>query len=285
MRRRIPATKATKMSDQPELQRLQKVMAAAGVASRRASENLINEGRVTVDGEVAHIGMKVDAGSVDIRVDGERINADPDKVYIILNKPQGVVTTADDPEGRPTVMDLINLPMRLYPVGRLDMDTEGLLLLTNDGELTHQLLHPSFEVPRTYVALVPGPVRRGLQQELRDGVELDDGHARARSVRVVEEQHGKVLLELIMTEGRKREVRRMLDAVGLNCERLARINYGGVEMGELRQGKWRFLTQREVGLLFEAVGSGPVERDAKNKRRASRKATSTDERRRRGQQR
>ncbi len=239
------------MSDQQE--RLQKVMAAAGVASRRASEELIAEGRVTVNGEVAELGCKVDGASDDIRVDGERINADPDRVYVMLNKPRGVVTTVDDQEGRRTVMDLVNLPMRLYPVGRLDLDTEGLLLLTNDGDLTHDLLHPSRQVQRTYVALVPGPMKRPAMQQLREGVELEDGTARPVSVEVLEEQRGKVLLQLVMTEGRKREVRRMLAAVEHPVERLARVAFGGVELGDLRQGKWRFLTQQEVGRLHAAV--------------------------------
>jgi len=241
------------MSDD-RLERLQKAMAAAGVASRRASEELIAEGRVTVNGEVAELGRKVDPASDDIRVDGERINADPDKVYVLLNKPRGVVTTVDDPEGRPTVIDLVNLPMRLYPVGRLDLDTEGLLLLTNDGDLTHDLLHPSRQVPRTYVVLVPGPFKRSAVQELLDGVELDDGTARPTSVEVLEEQRNKALVQVVMTEGRKREVRRMFAAIGHPVERLARVAFGGVELGDLRQGNWRFLTQQEVGRLHAAVG-------------------------------
>jgi 23S rRNA pseudouridine2605 synthase len=258
-------------------ERLQKILAHAGVASRRASEELIAEGRVTVDGELATLGQKADATTADIRVDGERINADPDLVYLMLNKPQGVVTTVDDPEGRPTVMDLVNLQQRLFPVGRLDMDTEGLLLMTNDGELAHALMHPSFEVEREYLALVPGPVRKRTLAELRQGVELEDGLARPKHVEVLEEARSKALVLVVMTEGRKREVRRMLGEVGLHVERLARTAYGGVEIGELRQGKWRFLTQLEVGLLFRAVegrGRGGAELEA---RRASR-----DERRRRG---
>lgn len=261
------------MNNQQE--RLQKVMAAAGVASRRASEELIAAGRVTVNGEVAELGCKVDGTSDDIRVDGERINTDPDRVYVMLNKPRGVVTTVDDPEGRRTVMDLVNLPMRLYPVGRLDKDTEGLLLLTNDGDLTHDLLHPSRQVQRTYVALVPGPIRRPAMQRLKEGVELDDGTARPVSVEVIEEQRGKVLLQLVMTEGRKREVRRMLAAVEHPVERLARVAFGGVELGDLRQGKWRFLTQQEVGRLHAAVEGRPgaprqqrVTRDERRNRRS-----------------
>ncbi len=234
-------------------ERVQKLMAAAGIASRRASEELIAQGRVTVNGRPAELGMKADPATAEIRVDGERVNVNPEKVYIMLNKPRGVITTADDPEGRPTVLDLINLQTRLFPVGRLDMDTEGLLLLTNDGDLAHALTHPSYEVPRVYVALVPGPVRKKTLSEIRHGVELDDGVARPRSIHVAEEAKSRALLEIVMTEGRKREVRRMLEAVGLRVERLARIAYGGVEMSELGQGKWRFLTQEEIGRLFAAI--------------------------------
>jgi 23S rRNA pseudouridine2605 synthase len=266
-------------------ERVQKVLAAAGVASRRACEELIAEGRVTVNGRVVELGDRCHPTDDEIAVDGERINTDPDKLYVVLNKPRGVVTTADDPQGRPTVVDLVNLPQRLYPVGRLDQDTEGLLLLTNDGELTHQLLHPSYEVERVYVALVPGPVRKKSLAALREGVELDDGVARARRARVLEEEHGRALVELVMTEGRKREVRRMFAALGLTVERLARVSYAGVELGELRQGKWRFLTQAEIGRLHAAVQGKPKrsdhgqrhssrrERDARaaNRARASRR--------------
>ncbi|MEX0868445.1 MAG: pseudouridine synthase, partial [Nitriliruptoraceae bacterium] len=193
-------------------QRLQKLMAAAGIASRRASEKLIAQGRVTVNGETAELGRKVDPVHDDVRVDGERINVDPERVYIMVNKPRGVITTAEDPQGRPTVMDLVNLPQRLFPVGRLDQDTEGLLLMTNDGALAHALMHPSFAVERVYVALVPGPVRKKALSRLREGIDLDDGRARAARVRVLEEERSKSLLEIVMTEGRKREVRRMLGA-------------------------------------------------------------------------
>lgn len=249
-------------------ERLQKVLAAAGVASRRASEELIAQGRVTVNGEVAELGRKVDAARDVVEVDSERINVDPERVYVLLNKPQGVVTTADDPEGRPTVLDLVNLPQRLFSVGRLDRDTEGLLILTNDGELAHALTHPSFEVERTYVALVPGPVRRRAITELTAGVELEDGLARARRVRVLEEERGKALVEIVMTEGRKREVRRMFGAVGLTVQRLARVAFDGVELGDLRQGKWRFLTQAEIGALHAATRRG---RTPERQRRSSRR--------------
>jgi 23S rRNA pseudouridine2605 synthase len=235
-------------------ERLQKVMAAAGVASRRASEELISAGRVTVNGERAELGRKVDVSIDVVEVDGERVQLDPDRVHLMLNKPQGFVTTVDDPEGRPTVMDLVNLPQRLFPVGRLDRETEGLLLLTNDGELANRLLHPSRGVERVYLALVPGPVRKPVLARLREGVELDDGIARPQRVRVVEEERSKALLEVVMTEGRKREVRRMLGAVGLTVERLVRVAFGGVELGDLRQGKWRFLSQQEIARLHRASG-------------------------------
>jgi 23S rRNA pseudouridine2605 synthase len=234
-------------------ERLQKVLAAAGIASRRACEELIAQGRVSVNDEVATLGDKVDAEHDIVTLDGERINVDPQKVYLMLNKPRGVVTTADDPEGRPTVLDLVNVRQRVFPVGRLDQDTEGLLLLTNDGELANALMHPSYEVERIYVALVPGPVRRDALQELRAGVRLSDGPARPRSVRQLEQEKGKALLEIVMTEGRKREVRRLLGAAGLQVQRLARVSYGGVELGDLRQGKWRFLTQEEIGRLHGAT--------------------------------
>ena len=247
------------------LERLQKVLAAAGVASRRASEELIQQGRVRVDGEVAEIGQKVDATTAVIKVDGERVNVDVDLTYVVLNKPRGVVTTADDPEGRPTVVEYVQLPQRLFPVGRLDQDTEGLLLLTNDGELTNKLLHPSYEVERTYLALVRGSVRRHVLAELRDGVMLEDGIAKPRRARVIEDQNERTLLEIVMTEGRKREVRRMVDAVGLHLERLARTAYGGIEIGDLKQGRWRHLSHTEVSTLYAAVGEGdrpPAERKA-----------------------
>jgi 23S rRNA pseudouridine2605 synthase len=234
-------------------ERLQKLLAAAGIASRRACEELISQGRVSVNGEIATLGDKADGARDVVALDGERVNVDPEKVYVVLNKPRGVITTADDPEGRPTVIDLVNVRQRVFPVGRLDQDTEGLVLLTNDGELANALMHPSYEVERIYVALVPGPVRREVLARIREGIELDDGLARPRSVRQLEQEKSKALLEVVMTEGRKREVRRLLGNAGLTVERLARVSYGGVELGDLRQGKWRFLTQGEIGRLHAAT--------------------------------
>jgi 23S rRNA pseudouridine2605 synthase len=238
-----------------EGERLQKVLAAAGIGSRRTCDELIAEGRVTVDGETAVVGQRVDPTRVEVRVDGERVNVNPELVYLMLNKPRGYVTTADDPEGRPTVVDLIDVDQRVFPVGRLDLDTEGLLLLTNDGGLAHALTHPSYEVPRVYVAQVVGRPDRRQLAELRRGVELEDGPAHAREVRVMGEARQRAMLELVLTEGRKREVRRMLDAVDLPVERLARVAYGGVELGDLRQGRWRPLTQQEIGRLYAAIGA------------------------------
>lgn len=256
-------------------ERLQKVMSAAGVASRRASEELIRAGRVRVDGETAHIGQKVDAATVDIRVDGERINTNPELEYVMLNKPQGVVSTASDPRGRPTVVEMVQGTARLFPVGRLDLDTEGLLLLTNDGELTNALLHPSSEVERTYVALVNGPVRRATFRQLRDGVELEDGMARPTRVEELGSEKNQVLLQLVLTEGRNREVRRLLATVGHPVERLARVAFGGVELGELRQGRWRHLTQQEVGRLHAAVEGRAGAPDAARTTRDERRRRST----------
>lgn len=262
-----------------EPQRLQKLLAAAGIASRRASEELIAQGRVTVNGDVAELGRKA-LPTDDIRVDGERVNADPDLVYVLLNKPRGVITTADDPEGRPTVVEMVDLPVRLFPVGRLDLDTEGLLLLTNDGDLAHKLMHPSYEVPRIYVALVPAPVKPEQLSSLRDGVQLDDGVAQVSEVSVLEEERGKALVQLTIREGRKREVRRMLAAVGLPVDRLARVAYAGVELGELRQGKWRHLTHTEVAMLHAAVEDRPgpdrSKRVTRDERRARRQAGGRD---------
>lgn len=234
-------------------ERLQKVLSAAGVASRRAAEELIAQGRVTVDGRVAQLGDRVDPRRAEVRVDGRRVNVDPERVYVMLNKPRGVVSTLRDPQGRPTVADLVNLPQRLHPVGRLDRDTEGLLLLTNDGELTHRLLHPSSQVPRVYLALVRGQVRKPVLAQLRQGVELSDGLAKPRRVAIVDRGAGRTLLELELTEGRNREVRRLLGAVGLYLERLARVAFDGLTLSDLRQGKWRFLTPQEVSTLWEAV--------------------------------
>lgn len=239
-----------------KVERVQKILAQAGVASRRASEELIAQGRVAVDGRVVSLGDKVDPGQQVVTVDGERVPTDPSLAYLLLNKPKGVVTTLSDPEGRPTVSDFVPAPPRVYPVGRLDVDTEGLLLLTNDGELAHRLTHPSYEVSKTYVAQVQGHLRRRSRRQLLEGVELEDGLASARSVRELGETGNESLVELVITEGRKREVRRMLREVGLPAQRLARVAMGPLKLGETKPGKFRPLTSAEVRDLYRAVGLG-----------------------------
>jgi 23S rRNA pseudouridine2605 synthase len=242
-------------SDDTEGVRLQKVLAAAGVGSRRASEELIAQGRVAVDGEVVReMGKRVDPNTAVIHVDGRRINVRSDLVYLALNKPRGVLTTMSDERGRPTVGDLIkDRPERLFHVGRLDADTEGLLLLTNDGDLAHRLMHPTFGVAKTYLATVPGPIARDVGRRLLAGVELDDGPARADAFRVVQTQGDRAIVELTLHEGRNRIVRRMLAAVGHPVERLVRTSVGPVRLGGQRVGTLRELTADELGGLYQEL--------------------------------
>lgn len=237
-------------------ERVQKILAAAGLGSRRACEELIAQGRVTVDGAPITLGAKADARDQVITVDGERIHTNPQLAYFLLNKPRGVVTTVSDPQGRPTVMDLVPTNPRVYPVGRLDRDTEGLLVLTNDGELANRLAHPRFEIEKTYVAQIRGTVRRRALRELLEGVTLEDGPARARSVRELASASDHTLLEVVLAEGRKREVRRMLAAVGIPLERLARVKIGPLPLGDISPGKFRPLNGSEVRRLYVAVGLG-----------------------------
>ena len=242
--------------DEPGGVRLQKVLAAAGVGSRRHCEELIGAGRVEVDGEVVRrFGARVDPQRQIIRVDGRRIPARSDLVYLALNKPAGVLTAMSDSRGRTTMADLLGSGSeRLFHVGRLDYDTEGLMLLTNDGELAHRLTHPRFGVPKTYLAEVTGPVSRGLSHQLLTGVELDDGAASADKFRVVEQVAGRALVEITLHEGRKHIVRRMLAAVGHPVTRLVRTQVGPVALGSLPPGATRPLSTREVGDLYAAVG-------------------------------
>lgn len=239
----------------PQGTRLQKVLSTAGVASRRAAEQLMVEGRVTVNGRVAaRLGMRVDPERDRIEVDGQRVAASSRRSYLMLNKPQGVVTTARDPRGRPTVIDLVRSRERIYPVGRLDAETRGLVILTNDGPLAHRLTHPRWEVPRVYLAKVHGQVTDAAVRRLVSGVRLDDGPARAASARVAARGKRRSQVELTMTEGRKREVRRMLAAVGHPVIELARVRFGPLSLKGLPEGRWRALTPQEVGALLETVG-------------------------------
>jgi 23S rRNA pseudouridine2605 synthase len=236
--------------------RLQKVMAAAGVGSRRACEELIAKGRVSVDGAVVREqGMRIDPETAVVRVDDMRINTGTGRTYLALNKPRGMVTAMTDPEGRPTVGDLIEQRTdRLFHVGRLDAETEGLLLLTNDGELSHRLTHPSYEVPKTYFAEVIGPIARDVGRRLKAGIELEDGIAKADEFRLMSSSGNRVMLELVLHEGRKHIVRRMLEEVGHPVQRLVRTSIGPVHLGDMRAGKMRPLTAQELSALFAAVG-------------------------------
>lgn len=236
----------------PELfegERLQKVLARAGIGSRRVAEQMIDEGRVRVNGEVAVLGRRVDPEHDVVAVDGTPIGTAQGLAYRLLNKPAGVVATADDPQGRPTVVQLVPAEPRVVPVGRLDADTEGLLLLTNDGQLHHRLTHPSFGVEKEYLAEVEGTLTPGTLQRLRYGIELDDGRtapARASSP-------APNLLKLTLHEGRNRQVRRMCEAVGHPVVRLVRTRIGPLTDPQLRPGTWRDLTRDEVRALERAV--------------------------------
>ncbi len=244
------------LTDVPGGVRLQKVLAAAGVGSRRHCEELIGAGRVEVDGQVVRrFGARVDPESQVIRVDGKRIPARQDIVYLAFNKPRGVLTAMSDDRGRKTIVDFLgDRAERLFHVGRLDYDTEGLMLLTNDGELAHRLAHPSYEVAKTYWAEVPGPVPRDLGRRLQAGVELDDGVAVADKFRVLEQTGGRAMVEITLHEGRKHIVRRMLAEVGHPVSRLLRTTVGPIKLGSLRPGATRDLTTKEIGELYAAVG-------------------------------
>ena len=239
--------------------RLQKVLSQAGIASRRVAERMILDGRVEVDGHVVtEMGTRVDPATAEIRVDGARIVLDDTMVYLAVNKPRGMHSTMSDDRGRPCIGDLVEHRVRgnkkLFHVGRLDADTEGVLLLTNDGELAHRLMHPSFEVPKTYLATVTGSVPRGLGKKLRAGIELEDGPVRVDDFAVVDAVPGKTLVRVVLHEGRKRIVRRMLAAAGYPVESLVRTDIGAVTLGDQRPGSIRALTRKEVGDLYKAVG-------------------------------
>ena len=235
--------------------RLQKALAQAGIASRRNSELLIEQGRVEVDGTVVtEFGTRVDPAVSVIRVDGERIPPITDHAYLVLNKPRGVVTTMADPQGRPCIADYVHdRPERLFHIGRLDTDTEGLLLLTNHGEFAHRLAHPSYEVSKTYVAEVDGNVKPGVLRHLLDGVKLEDGPAQADTVKIVSSIKGRTLIQITLHEGRNRIVRRMFEAVGHPVKRLTRTAIGPVRRGNLHTGELRDLDPKELGQLLDLV--------------------------------
>jgi 23S rRNA pseudouridine2605 synthase len=251
---RAPGT-ATGPSSDGGAERLQKVLAAAGVGSRRACEDLIFRRRVTVDGRVAQLGDKVDPATAVIHVDGERLVTDTRLVYLAMNKPRGVVSTMADEKGRSALADFLGrVEERVYHVGRLDADSEGLLLLTNDGTLAHRLMHPSYGVPKTYLCEVAGPLPRNVGRRLLAGVDLEDGPAKVDAFRVVDTLGRTAQVEITLHEGRKHIVRRLLDEVGHPVSRLVRTAIGPIRLGDLRPGRTRRLTNAEVAALFKAVG-------------------------------
>jgi 23S rRNA pseudouridine2605 synthase len=238
----------------PDGVRLQKLLAAAGVGSRRVCEDLISQGRVSVDGQVVtELGVRIKATQT-VHVDGVRVQLDESRVYLAFNKPIGVVTSMSDELGRVDIGDFVaNRKERLFHVGRLDADTEGLLILTNDGDLAHRLQHPRYGVLKTYLAQIPGPVPRDLGRRLREGIELDDGPVRVDSFKVVDSAPGKALVEVVLHEGRKHIVRRMLAEVGHPVITLVRVQVGPIHLGDTKPGKWRNLTSAEVGALYAAA--------------------------------
>jgi 23S rRNA pseudouridine2605 synthase len=238
---------------EPGNERLQKVLAQAGLGSRRACEALIEAGRVEVNGEVAVLGRRVDPEHDRVTLDGSTIPIRPGFVYYLLNKPAKVVTTASDPEGRPTVVDLVPAEPRVFPVGRLDWDTEGVLLLTNDGPLANSLTHPSRGVPKTYLAEVSGVPGRAALRRLREGVDLDDGRTAPAKARLAQATPTGAALEIVIHEGRNRQVRRMCEAVGHPVRRLVRTRFGPLRAQSLAPGQWRSLTQAEIRALYATV--------------------------------
>lgn len=236
------------------MERLQKYMAQAGIASRRACEKMITDGRVTVNGAPAVLGMSVEDGD-EILVDGQPVKPVKKQVVIMLYKPRGVVCTSNDPKGRPTVQKYVeDIPLRLYNIGRLDLNSEGLLLLTNDGELCNKMTHPKYRVEKTYYAVCDGKLTAQQAAQLTNGVMLEDGMtAPARINFTTTTQKGDTGISITIHEGRNRQIRRMLEAVGHKTLRLKREGYGPLTLGGLRSGQWRYLTEQEVRSLLNAA--------------------------------
>jgi len=239
----------------PEGERIQKVLARAGVASRRAIEEMIVRGRIRVNGKRVELGRRIDPSKDLVEVDGSRVPLEAGLVYYLMNKPVGVVTTSSDDEGRETVIDLLDdVETRVYPVGRLDLDTEGALILTNDGDLALRLTHPSFGVHKTYLAEVEGSVKDKTVRRLARGVELDDGMTAPAHTRLIERTPGGTLIEISLSEGRHRQIRRMLEAVGHPVRRLVRTAIGPLMLGRLKPATYRRLRPQEVRELYRAAG-------------------------------
>ena len=239
----------------PQGERIQKVLARAGVASRRTIEEMIVRGRIRVNGGRVELGRRIDVSKDLVEVDGSRVPLSADLVYYLMNKPPGVVTTADDDEGRETVIDLLDdVDVRVYPVGRLDLDSEGALLLTNDGDLALRLTHPRFGVSKTYLAEVEGSVKDRTVRQIARGIELDDGVTGPARARLVERAPGGTLIEITVSEGRNRQVRRMLESVGHPVRRLVRTAIGPLMLGRLKPATYRRLRPDEVRELYRAAG-------------------------------
>lgn len=237
-----------------EAERLQKVLARAGMGSRRSCERLIEDGRVRVNGQIARLGSRANPSTDRIEVDGTVVPTAPELTYLLLNKPAGYVTTADDPEGRPTVLDLVRADDRVFAVGRLDIDTEGLILLTNDGEFANLMMHPTHGVEKTYLAEVTGHLDRDAVASLRKGIDLDDGRTATAEARIVGRVEGRKLVEIRIREGKNRQVRRMVEAVGGKVARLVRTRIGTLTDRSLKPGKWRRLSTAEVRDLLRTAG-------------------------------
>lgn len=253
------------MSRKPS-ERLQKVLAAAGIASRRKSEEIILQGRVTVNRKVVtELGTKVDPDRDEIRVDGERIETGSRRVYIMVNKPKGVLSVMEDDRGRDALGDLVTVPARLYPVGRLDADSEGLVLLTDDGELANLLTHPRYEHHKEYLALVNGHPSEETLEAWRRGVLLDDNPTAPARVGIIKRERDSTVLRVEMREGRKRQIRRVAALLGHPVRELRRVRLGPLQLGSLSSGQWRYLTDREIGQL-QSLGRRP----RRDKRRRSR---------------
>ncbi len=235
--------------------RLQKAISAAGLMSRRAAEELIAAGRVTIDGKVAILGDRVDPASAAVAIDGKLIPVAPDLVTYLVYKPIGVVSTTTDPEGRRTVTDLVPPEPRVWPIGRLDADSEGLILVSNDGTLTNLITHPRHGVTKTYQVLLGGAPSKNALRRFREGVELDDGPAAALSMRPIDRMGEQVLVEMVMGEGRNREIRRMAEAIGHPVLRLVRVAIGSLVDRRLRPGDWRRLTVDELRGLYAIAGA------------------------------
>ena len=227
------------------LERIQKILSSRGVASRRAAEEMIKAGRITCNGQVCSLGQSADPDIDEILVDGKPLPSAGEKVYIMLHKPRGYVTTLSDEKGRPDAASLVSCGQRVYPVGRLDMDSEGLLLFTNDGDFANCLMHPSHEVKKVYEVHVTGFTRDGLRV-LQEPMELDGYRIRRPGVRILKEQESKAVLEVTIHEGRNRQVRRMCDHAGMQVNRLKRVAEGKLKLGKLPLGQWRYLTEEEV---------------------------------------